>query len=124
MSTNEFVVSVGELIGSEVEVSECTVRRLANNIRQYSGKIIKQANFAKLCMAFEQRINDLTKRERKNVSDAYARYSKVVEIMAEADVDSDPQTIALGLVWLDGHGHGDMLFGRLTCELKFLREKK
>lgn len=90
-----------------------TIKQLADQARARAISYYGEAAFARMCLEFDQSIlpNDLYEEYADDdgvgrvEEDPQSKVTSIFKIMTES---TDPKTLQLALVWLDGHGWGKL----------------
>jgi hypothetical protein len=83
-----------------------TIKQLADSVRQDGLANYGEAGFARLCLAFERRID--------------SDFDQALAVLAAGQ---DPKAVTLALVWLDGQGYSLLTVAQLAAVLYKLRER-
>jgi hypothetical protein len=84
-----------------------TVRWFASQVRARAISCYGEANFARMCMEFMENMPPATMSYtfEKNWEVSRNNLIEALKVMAHT---SNPITLHLAIVWLDGHGYGDV----------------
>jgi hypothetical protein len=93
--------------------TDTTIKQLADEARARAMAHYGEAEFAKMCLEFDQRILPLDLYEEYADDEGAGRVeedpqSKVTSVFKLIAKNKDPKTLQLALIWLDGHGWGKM----------------